>query len=185
MEIEEYIIADDGRLVEMVLEGDRFAFDHLFQRHSEGIRRLFVSRMGSVEDVDDLLQETFLKAYINLHRYSDRYTFGQWLYVIARNTHIDFYRRRNDDLSIDDRFSTPEDHAPNPEQSVINRQNMGQIERCIEMLGERQRTLFRLRFLEGYSYEEIAAHMQMPLGSVKTNIHRARANMCRLILGDS
>ncbi|MEG0499350.1 MAG: RNA polymerase sigma factor, partial [Alistipes sp.] len=94
MEIADYIIADDQRLVELVMQGDDVAFEYLFNRYRDAIRRLFVQRLSGEDDADDLLQETFIKVYINLHRYSTKYTFGQWVYTIARNTFIDFVRRR-------------------------------------------------------------------------------------------
>ena len=105
MEIVDYIVAEDKDLVKMSLVGDQMAFEYLFNRYSDAIRRLFLQRYTSVEDTEDLLQETFIKVYINLHRYSADYTFGQWVYTIARNTHIDFERRRQEDLSIADKFS--------------------------------------------------------------------------------
>ena len=166
MEIADYIVAEDRRLVELVLEGDDRAFEYLFNRYRDAIHRLFVQRLGGVNDADDLLQETFIKVYINLHRYSTAYTFGQWVYTIARNTFIDFVRRRQDDLSIDERFSSPPSTTPTPEESVISMQ---------------QRTLIVMRFFDEYSYEEIAANLKLPLGTVKTQIHRAREQMCRLI----
>ena len=134
-----------------------------------------------VNDADDLLQETFIKVYINLHRYSTVYTFGQWVYTIARNTFIDFVRRRQDDLSIDERFSSPPSTTPTPEESVISMQQRTQIEHYLERLAPRYRTLIVMRFFDEYSYEEIAANLKLPLGTVKTQIHRAREQMCRLI----
>ncbi len=70
-----------------------------------------------MNDADDLLQETFIKVYINMHRYNTAYTFGQWVYTIARNTFIDFVRRRQDDLSIDERFAAPASNAPLPRRA--------------------------------------------------------------------
>ena len=134
-----------------------------------------------INDADDLLQETFIKVYINLHRYSTDYTFGQWVYTIARNTFIDFVRRRQDDLSIDERFSSPPSTAPTPEESVISLQQRTQIEHYLERLTPRYRTLIVMRFFDEYSYEEIAAKLTLPLGTVKTQIHRAREQMCKLI----
>ena len=138
-------------------------------------------RLGGTNDADDLLQETFIKVYINLHRYSTSYTFGQWVYTIARNTFIDFVRRRQEDLPIDDRFTSPASSAPTPEESVINLQQRTQIEHYLERLTPRYRQLILMRFFEEYSYEEIAAKLSLPLGTVKTQIHRAREQMCRLI----
>ena len=139
------------------------------------------SGSGVTNDADDLLQETFIKVYINLHRYSTSYTFGQWVYTIARNTFIDFVRRRQEDLPIDDRFTSPASSAPTPEESVINLQQRTQIEHYLERLTPRYRQLILMRFFEEYSYEEIAAKLSLPLGTVKTQIHRAREQMCRLI----
>ena len=111
MEIADYIVAEDRELVDRVLKGDNDAFEYLFNRYRDAIHRLFVQRLGGVNDADDLLQETFIKVYINLHRYSADYTFGQWVYTIARNTFIDFVRRRQDDLPIDERFAAPASNA--------------------------------------------------------------------------
>ena len=124
MEIADYIVADDRRLVELALEDDDTAFEYLFDRYRDAIRRLLVQRSGNASDADDLLQETFIKVYINLHKYSPEYTFGQWVYTIARNTFIDFVRRRQDDLSIDERFTAPASSSPTPEERFINLQYM-------------------------------------------------------------
>ena len=182
MEIEEYIIADDRTLVERSLAGDDMAFEYLFNRYGEAMRRLFLQRSTSAEDTEDLLQETFIKVYINLDRYSPQYTFGQWVYTIARNTHIDFERRRQEDLSIDEKFSSPAASTPSPEESMIHQQQRRQIEHYIEVLPEHYRRLFTMRFLDDYSYDEIAEKLHLPMGTVKTQIHRARERMCRLIL---
>lgn len=181
MEIADYLVAEDRRLVELALQGDDTAFEYLFNRYRDAIHRLFVQRLGGVNDADDLLQETFVKVYINLGRYSTDYTFGQWVYTIARNTSIDFIRKRQDDLSIDERFTAPPSSNPTPEESVINLQQRSQIEHYLEQLTPRYRQLIRMRFFEEYSYEEIAAKLMLPLGTVKTQIHRARERMCRMI----
>lgn len=182
MEIADYIVADDRHLVELSLAGDEFAFEYLFDRYRDAIRRLFVQRLGGVTDADDLLQETFIKVFINLYRYSADYTFGQWVYTIARNTFIDFMRRRQEELPIDERFTSPASPAPTPEESVINQQRRAQIEGYLDRLAPRYRQLIILRFFEEYSYEEIAEKLVLPLGTVKTQIHRAREQMCNLII---
>lgn len=183
MEIYDYIVADDRQLVRLVLDGDDAAFEHLFDRYRDAIRRLFVQRLGGgADDADDLLQETFIKVYLNIHRYDAEYTFGQWLYTIARNTFIDFSRKRQSDLSIDERFASPAATTPTPEESIINSQQRIQIERYLDALPEQYKQLFRLRFMDEYSYEEIAEKLHLPMGTVKTQIHRARERMCRMIV---
>ena len=182
MEIDDYIVANDQALVGLILDGDDAAFEHLFNRYRDAIHRLFVQRLGgSADNADDLLQETFIKVYLRLERYNADYTFGQWVYTIARNTLIDHIRRRQEELPIDERFSSPPSPTPTPEESVIRLQQRTQIEHCLESLPERYGRLIRMRFLEEYSYEEIAERLEMPLGTVKTQIHRARERMCELI----
>ncbi len=183
-DIEKYVVAQDQLLVEWALGGDNLAFEFLIMRYSESIHRLLVSRLrgDAAQEVDDFMQESFIKVYINLHRYDPKYTFGQWIYTIARNTSIDYQRRRQDDLSLDERLSSPpEESGPNPEQSIINSQKRTEIEEGIARLAPRQQELFRMRFIDEYSYEEISVKLNMPLGSVKTNIHRVRAQMCKFI----
>ena len=185
MEIDAYIVADDRQLVALALEGDDAAFGHLFNRYREAISRLFLQKLSGAAtgpaDADDLLQETFVKVYVNLHRYSPRFTFGQWLYTIARNTFIDHVRRRSDDLSLEERFEAPASSAPTPEESVIRQQQRRQIELYLTQLPPRYRQLFELRFYDECSYEEIAEKLELPLGTVKTGIHRMRERLCRLI----
>ena len=188
MEIEGYIIASDQQLIERVLEGDATAFEYLFNRYREAMFQLYMQRTGgNRDDTDDLLQETFVKVYLNLHRYKPDYTFGQWIYTIARNTFVDYVRKRRDDLSIDNvqenRSSalTPASVAPTPEESFISVQQRAQLEHHLERMTPRYRRLIELRFFREYSYEEIARELDLPLGTVKTQIHRAREQLCRFI----
>ena len=134
--------------------------------------------------IRDRLQETFIKVYINIHRYNPAYTFGQWVYTIARNTFVDFIRRRQEDLPIDDKFTAPPSNNPTPEENIIRKQQRTQIERYLQAMPPRYRQLIVMRFFEEYSYEEIAMKLELPLGTVKTQIHRAREQMCRLIAAD-
>ena len=112
---------------------------------------------------------------------SPEFTFGQWVYTIARNTFIDFVRRRQEDLPFDEKFSAPVSSAPTPEERFINLQQRAQIDHYLGRLAPRYRQLIVMRFFDEYSYEEIAEKLALPLGTVKTQIHRAREQMCRLI----
>jgi len=76
MEIADYLVAEDRTLVHLALEGDDVAFEYLFNRYGEAIRRLLIQRVGSADDADDLLQETFIKVYLRLESYNPSYTFG-------------------------------------------------------------------------------------------------------------
>ncbi len=189
MALEDYIIASDQQLIERVLGGDASAFEHLFNRYRDSIFQLYLQKTGgNIDDSNDLLQETFVKIYLNLQRYSDQYTFGQWIYTIARNTFIDYVRRKRDDtVSIDNLreaggLSTW--NEPNPEERMITHQNRARIEAFLDRMSPRYKELIELRFFKEYSYEEIASHLNLPMGTVKTQIHRAREQLCRFILKD-
>ncbi len=187
MEIEKYIVADDQKLVEMALESDMVALEQLFNRYRAGITQLYIQRTGGkADDVEDLVQEVFIKVYLNLHRYNPEYTFGQWVYTIARNAFIDYVRKRRDDISIDNISDgrsnfTPQANAPSPEECVINSQQHSQLEQHLVKMAPRYRKLIELRFFKDYSYEEIATELGKPLGTIKTQIHRAREQLCKLI----
>ncbi len=187
MEIENYIVATDQQLVEKVLGGDSVAFEHLFNRYRDSIHQLYLQRTGgNVDDTDDLLQEAFVKAYLNLHRYKPDYTFGQWIYTIARNTFIDYVRRKREDTIPLDKTTDSSGvltaySAPSPEERLINDQTRDRLEAFILRMPPRYRRLIELRFFREFSYEEIAAELGLPMGTVKTQIHRAREQLCRFI----
>ena len=90
-------------------------------------------------------------------------------------------RRRQEDISLDEKFSAPIALTPSPEDNLISLQQHSQIEHYIECLPEQYRRLFKMRFLEDYTYDEIAEKLHLPMGTVKTQIHRARERMCNLI----
>ena len=187
MEIENYIVATDQQLVEQVLGGDSMAFEHLFNRYRDSIYQLYLQRTGgNVDDTDDLLQEAFVKAYLNLHRYKPDYTFGQWIYTIARNTFIDYVRRKREDTvpldkTTDSSGALSAYNTPSPEERLINDQTRDRLEAFILRMPPRYRRLIELRFFREFSYEEIAAELGLPRGTVKTQIHRAREQLCRFI----
>ncbi len=187
MAIEDYIIATDQELIGRVQDGDSTAFEHLFNRYRDSIYQLYMQRTGGNVDVTNyLLQETFVKVYLNLQRYSSRFTFGQWVYTIARNTFIDYTRRRRDDtVSIDyvgEGIGVSGSlGGPTPEEHLITHQSQVQLEGLLAKMSPRYRELIELRFFREFSYEEIAAKLSLPMGTVKTQIHRAREQLCRFI----
>ena len=189
MEIRDYRSLDDRALVKLVVEGDSRAFEPLFMRHKDTIYAMLVKRATNSDDVEDLLQEAFMKAFVNINRYNPNYDFGAWICTIAKNTFVDFNRsRRNkalnpeNNLPLEGRCTTnAQAVSPTPEESIINAQQRAQIERYIATLPEDYRELFVLRFIEEYTYEEIAEALQMKLGTVKTRIFRVRAMMSKKI----
>lgn len=187
MEIEKYIVATDSDLVDMVLGGDSLAFEYLFKRYSDSLFQLYLQRTGgNPDDTDDLIQEIFVKAFLHLDSYDKRYTFGQWIYTIAKNTFIDYVRKRRDDLSIDNKrgeyITQPISQSPTPEEKIINAQQRRQLEEYLNIMTPKYRKLIELRFFKDLSYEEISEQLGLPLGTVKTQIYRARTQLCGFIM---
>ena len=167
MEISRYIILTDQQLVTLSIDGDSEAFETLFNRYRDSIYKLYVQRTGNSDDAKDLLQETFVKVFLNLARYNTTYTFGQWIYTIARNTFIDFIRRRREDISYDISPVSGSTIAAvateaTPEQNIINLQQKMQLDSYLQRMTPRYRTLIELRFFRSLN-EEIASELNCRL----------------------
>ena len=182
MEIDDYIVASDATLVDLASAGDQQAFEYLFTRYRDALMRLFEQRLEQKTMASDLLQETFIKVYLHINDYSKSYTFGQWIYSIARNTLVDHLRRKSGDVLLDERFRAPVATTPSPEESVIINQTRAHFYNALEELSPEYRQVIEMRFLEEYSYEEIAEKLGRPLNTIKTQIRRARATICKMII---
>ena len=182
MEIDDYIVASDATLVDLASAGDQQAFEYLFTRYRDALMRLFEQRLDEKTVASDLLQETFIKVYLHINDYSKNYTFGQWVYSIARNTLVDHLRRKSGDVLLDERFRAPMATTPSPEESVIINQTRAHFYNALEELTPEYRQVIEMRFLEEYSYEEIAEKLGRPLNTIKTQIRRARATICKMII---
>ena len=182
MEIDDYIVASDATLVDLASAGDQQAFEYLFTRYRDALMRLFEQRLEEKTMASDLLQETFIKVYLHINDYSKSYTFGQWVYSIARNTLVDHLRRKSGDVLLDERFRAPLATTPSPEESVIIIQTRAHFYNALEELTPEYRQVIEMRCLEEYSYEEIAEKLGRPLNTIKTQIRRARATICKMII---
>ena len=182
MEIDDYIVASDATLVDLASAGDQQAFEYLFARYKDALMHLFEQRLDEKTMASDLLQETFIKVYLHINDYSKAYTFGQWVYSIARNTLVDHLRRKSGDVLLDERFRAPLATSPSPEESVIINQTRAHFYNALEELSPEYRQVIEMRFLEEYSYEEIAEKLGRPLNTIKTQIRRARATICKMII---
>ncbi len=178
----------DRQLVEKALENDPSAFEQLFTRYRKELLQLYTQRMRRDDsEAKDILQETFIKVYLNLHRYDPAYSFSQWLHTIARNTFIDFTRKRKENLLSIDRPDgsgprlNPPANTANPEEKMMQRQTGKELDRILDQMPPHYKQMIVMRFVQEYSYEEIAEHLDMPIGTVKTQIHRAREKFFQLI----
>ncbi|MEF9950255.1 MAG: RNA polymerase sigma factor [Mucinivorans sp.] len=176
------IAQSDLELVAQALAGNAASYGVLFDRYRSSVRSMLNCRSSTL--TDDILQETFIKAYLNLDKFNPLYSFPGWLLVIARNLFIDHTRRASRlalSSSLNADTSLIASKAPNPEEQVINSQNRRALELALEQLSPAYREILYLRFWSDMSYEAIAAELSLPLGTIKTRIHRARQALIALL----
>jgi RNA polymerase sigma-70 factor (ECF subfamily) len=186
---------DDKALVARALKGDESAFAELLERFRRPVFSLIYRMIGDREQAEDLAQEAFVKALNNLDSYNPNYRFSSWLFKIANNHAIDHLRRaRLPTVSIhgsphavntereEETRIVLEAHDESPEQEIMALELGSEIEQAIARLRPEYRTAVILRHVESRAYEEIAEIMDVPIGTVKTFLHRARAEL-RTALG--
>ena len=184
--------ATDQEIVEAVLAGEQHRFAELVGRYQGPIVNYVYRMLGNYDDAVDLSQDVFLKSYSALHSYRPQYPFTAWLFRIARNAAIDEIRRRRLTLvPLDAPVETEEgtmgrevaaDEA-GPEQVFLDDEFRDHLEDAIAQLPEKYREPLVLRHAADMSYDEIAEALELPLGTVKTRIFRARKAL-RTGLGD-
>jgi RNA polymerase sigma-70 factor (ECF subfamily) len=181
---------DDKELVARALKGDEAAYRELLERFRRPVFSLIYRMIGDREQAEDLAQESFVKAFNNLDSYNPNYRFSSWLFKIANNHAIDHLRRaRLPTVSIhgsphaadaereEETRIVLEAQDESPEQEFIALELGSEIEQAITKLRPEYRTAVILRHVENRPYEEIAEIMDVPIGTVKTFLHRARAEL--------
>lgn len=180
----------DFILVEAALTGDEKAFARLMSRYKDAIYFMLLKMVNNKNDAEDLTLEAFGKAFKNLHQYSPSYAFSTWLFKIATNNCIDFLRKRrgvyvsienNQENGDSDQPIKLRSNEPNPEEKLIRIQKAILMRKIVHKLKPRYRILVELRYFREYSYEEIAKELNLPLGTVKAQLFRAREMLFKMI----
>lgn len=184
-------LADDFHLIQEARNGDQRAFSLLLDRYRDAIYRTVHKMVHNKEDADDLTIEAFGKAFHKLESYQPKYAFSTWLFRIAINNCIDHIRKKRlHFLSIDEPIDSEgaQDYAANirfrglnPEEKVIRRQRLELMRRTLEQLSHKYRLMIELRYFEELSYEEISNELEMPIGTVKAQLHRARQALFEIL----
>jgi RNA polymerase sigma-70 factor (ECF subfamily) len=182
----------DHDLVRAALGGSERAFRQLVERYERGVLGLVMRIVLNREDAEDVAQEAFVKAFTKLDTFDPAYKFSNWLFKIAHNTALDALRRRGAEPSVapaawsadaeDDPLARlPDDRAPAPDEAAADAEFRGDVERALGRLRPEYRKVIVLRHLEGMAYEDIADVLELPLGTVKTSLFRARRELAALL----
>lgn len=172
----------DFLLVQKARSGDQKAYAELLGRYRDAIYFMLLKMVNNPSDAEDLTIEAFGKAFKNIGQYTPNFAFSTWLFKIATNNCIDFIRKkRAATISLDQSNDDPETttvtiqaDTPDPEAHLINSQKIKLLREVVNKLKPRYRTLVELRYFKEYSYEEISQELELPIGTVKAQLFRAR-----------
>lgn len=176
----------DYKLVKRAVEEkDQAAYAELMERYRESVYYMLLKMVNNPDDAEDLTIEAFGKAFNRLKQYQPNYAFSTWMFKIASNNCIDFIRkeRKKRTMSIDTGMENDdgdnmtydiESDARDPEAEMIRDQKMKAMRQVVEKLKPRYKQLVILRYFKEYSYEEISQELDLPLGTVKAQLFRAR-----------
>ena len=172
----------DYRLVKLAANGDEKAYAELLDRYKDAIYYMLLKMVNNKSDAEDLTIEAFGKAFKNIAQYTPNYAFSTWLFKIATNNCIDFIRKKKANLiSLDqssdeqESIGTPlQSSSLDPEEYMIKSQRIDLMRNVVDKLKPRYKKLVELRYFKEYSYEEIANELNLPIGTVKAQLFRAR-----------
>jgi len=180
----------DYKLVKDAIDGDQKAYAELMERYRDAIYFMLLKMVNNKIDAEDLTIEAFGKAFRYLPQYSPSFAFSTWLFKIASNNCIDYLRKKkNDTISIDvpndiidqDQSMPLPSDTPDPEEVLIKEQKLNIMRNIVEKLKPRYRSLVELRYFKEYSYEEISKELDLPIGTIKAQLFRARELLFSII----
>jgi RNA polymerase sigma-70 factor (ECF subfamily) len=176
----------DAAVVAQVLAGDRDAFRVLVDRHSRSIFRVIYRMTVNQQDTEELVQETFLRAYKSLQRFELRANFGTWLYRIAVNRTLDFLNARKTHMQTKDTFQIVDQpeagesnqvqvpaSTPGPDRLLLSDEMKRKISGALGLLTPAERVAFTMRHMEGRSIEEISQTLNLKASAAKNSVFRA------------
>lgn len=174
---------NDLLLVELARNGNEKAFSSLLNRYRDSIYFMLLKMVNNSSDAEDLTIEAFGKAFRNIDSYTPEFAFSTWLFKIATNNCIDFIRKKQVSPSPIDQLQDDlenltvniQSDLPDPEETLINDQKIAVLKDIVNQLKPRYRNLIELRYYKEYSYEEIAAELKLPIGTVKAQLYRAKS----------
>lgn len=174
---------EDYNLIDKAIKGDQSAYERLMKKYYKLVNNLIYRMIYNKDDVEDLTQEAFIKAFNSLEKFDHQFAFSTWLYKIASNNCIDYLRKKKlNTISIDKeidgededlRFEIP-DNDYVPDKNILETEKQAILKDAIESLPEKYKSVILLRHQDDMEYEEIAKKLKLPLGTVKAHIFRGR-----------
>ena len=174
-------MSEDSQLIDQALKGQTEAFGQLVLKYQDRLYNTIFHVVGHAEDARDVVQEAMVQAFLKLESFQRHSAFYTWLYRIAFNAAMTRRRGRRPTVSIDHMRETshmePVDCEDSPDESLSRKERCGRVRRAIAQLEEDFRTVLVLREIDGCCYETIAEILDLPVGTVRSRLHRARLQL--------
>lgn len=173
-------MVDDNQLIEAALAGNSAAFGDLVRKYQDRLYTTMSHLLGSSEDAKDVVQDAFVKAFVKLESFQRASGFYTWLYRIAFNTAMSGQRRRRPAQSVDlrhDGGEEPLDPSAAPGDRLEREELANQVRGALDTLSDEHRTVLVLRDIDGCDYEAMAKILDIPVGTVRSRLHRARLQL--------
>lgn len=178
---------DDLALVDRTLTGDTRAFEELVLRYQDRLYNAMVHTVGCADEARDIVQEAFLSAFTKLTSFQRTASFYTWLFRIAFNASISHRRRRRPVLTVDtqkeEHDREPVDRHEAPEARLHRAERVHQVQTALAQLSEEHRAILVLREMEQMDYEAISQALELPVGTVRSRLHRARSQLKEILEG--
>src|SRR5262245_52356363 len=175
------VVQDEQLLIRQARRGDGIAFGRLVRAYQDRLCTALLHVCGSADDAEDVAQEAFVQAYVKLANFAGESAFYTWLYRIAFNAAISRRRRRREETSVEQTRETtgqePFDDTEPAEERVLREERAAAVQRALSLLSDEHRAILVLREVEGCDYDEIAAVLDVPVGTVRSRLHRARLHL--------
>jgi RNA polymerase sigma-70 factor (ECF subfamily) len=182
------VSADDPRLIAECLQGNTAAFGVLVRRYQERLYHSVYRLVENSEDAQDVVQEAFLNAYQSLDRFKGDSLFFTWLYRIAVNTAISFKRKHRVMVRMEMRSNGEQEIEPldpsaasRPEHALEQAEQETRVRQALARLSPEHRTVLVMKDMEGHKYETMAEVLQVPIGTIRSRLHRARLELRELL----
>jgi len=174
-------VNEDAQLIDLALAGDSAAFGRLVTRYQDRLYNTLVHVVGSADDAYDVAQDAFVQAFLKLDTFHRNSAFYTWLYRIAFNLAVSRRRRHKHASSIEQvrelSGSEPVSHDDSPGDRLDREERVAQVRAAVDSLSDEFRSVLVLREIDGCCYETIAEILDLPVGTVRSRLHRARLEL--------
>jgi len=175
------IVSEDLQLIQATLDGDSDAFGQLVSRYQDRLYHTITHVIGSAEDARDVVQDTFVQAFIKLDTFQHRSAFYTWLYRIAFNLAASRRRRQRPQMSVETLREAdgqePLDTAPRPPDEAQRHEQTAQLWNALDQLSDDHRSILVMREIDGLAYDEMAEILSLPVGTIRSRLFRARIQL--------